>query len=228
MTGPSIPIQIDSVKRLEGFQRTRCVYFRIDNASWIQSESLQFLRRTRNPILALFSRLLFRGKNSPLLWQSGDQGALAVPWRTWSVLVSPSQTIDKGGLFLSSDSIDRTFKEIGANQKLSMDTGHFWIPNELIKVGTEQEPRVGDIFRVSLEMFSACYRFIEGSMDEDAWLEFCRLNADGIRPSDRETEAFRQWRKEKVGQFKERHYASDYEGRRLKKKETGGSGNELS
>jgi hypothetical protein len=192
MAEPTVPVQIDSIKRLKGFQRSRCVYFRIEVADM--------------PITGSFPAV------------PSDQALLAA-WGSWAVLVGPGTSIDAHGLFHTAESISRTLERIEGTEGVFLDLGHIWLPNELLSVQNEGDKvMTGDVFRLSLPLFNQCYRFIAEMISEQEWLASCKSYAGGIRPSPQETAAFRQWRRKQVKQSSDRYHHDDYEGRRLPKK----------
>ena len=195
MGEPTVPVQIDSIKRLKGVQRTRCVYFRIEVADM--------------PITGSFTAV------------PSDQALLAA-WGSWAVLAGPGTSIDAQGLFTTAESIRRTLHRVEETTGVFLDLGHIWLPNELLS-GKHKRDKImaGDVYRLSIPLFSQCYRFIAEMISEKEWLASCKSSAGGIRPSSQETAAFRQWRREQVKQSKDRYHHADYEGRRLPKKQGG-------
>ena len=76
----------------------------------------------------------------------------------------------------------------------------------------------GDVYRLSTPLFSQCYRFIAEMITEEEWLASCKSYSGAIRPSPKETDAFRQWRREQIKQSHDRYHNADYADRRLPKK----------
>jgi hypothetical protein len=193
MSEPTIPVQIDSIKRLKGFQRARCVYFRIEASDM--------------PITGSFP-VLPRGH------------ALLAAWGSWAVLAGPGKSIDAHGLFRTPESIRRTLQGIEEIEQVFLDLGHIWLPNELLSVQQEgARIMTGDVYRLSLPLFSQCYRFVAEMITEQEWLASCKSYSQAIRPSPKETAAFRLWRREQIERSKARYYHPDYAARQLPKKQ---------
>jgi len=194
MPEQSVPVYIDSIKRIDDFQRTRCVYFRID----IDDE--------------------------PPSWSydiSGNDQVLLHTWGSWSVLLGPGQSNDAEGLFSSPDSIDRALQSIEETEGPTLDLGNIWLPNDLLDLeGEGKEVRSGDVYRLSPSLFRQCYRFSVEMITEAEWLDSCRSDSHAIWPSPRETAAFREWRKGQIKRSSERYHHPDYANRRLGKKKS--------
>ncbi len=194
MSEQTIPVQIDSIKRLGDFQKTRCAYFRIEV--------------TAGPIAGPYPTF------------HHDKALLAV-WGSWAALAGPGKAIDDQGLFVSAESINRTLLSIEEAEGLYLDLGYIWLPNELLGFQDQDNTiRIGDVFRLPVLLFHQCYRFTADMITEDEWLESCESYSDAIRPSPQETAAFRQWRREQIKRSGDRYHQSDYADRRLPKKRT--------
>ncbi|UCE47881.1 MAG: hypothetical protein JSW47_20070 [Phycisphaerales bacterium] len=194
MSELTIPVQIDSIKRLDEFQRTRCIYFRVEIED--------------GPILG----------PHPV---SHDDRALLAAWGSWVVLAGPGRLVDADGLFVSPESIDQTLLSIEETEGLFLDLGYIWLPNELLGLQDRgNDVRKGDVYRLSTPFFRQCYRFAVDMMTEEEWLDSCKFYSDAIRPSPRETAAFREWRREQIKRSRDRYHQSDYADHRLPKKES--------
>ena len=182
----TIPVQIDSMKELEQFPRTRCIYYRVE------LEDGYVFRKTR---YLLSSSAFFAAGVS---W-----AALAGP-----VLVDGREN----SLFLTPDLITRTIDSLHANEKLNLDLGYLWVPNSMFqKAAPGLTIRDGDVYRLSLPYFRYCYRFWLGKIPNEEWLNPRKRFREPITPSPQETEAFRQWRLEQIAishaRFHDRSYA---------------------
>ena len=186
---PDVPVFIDSVKDSGDFKNTRCIYYRIE-----------------------FDDRLFKIRHSFISNNFEVMG-------TWAILSSPFKEITRKNLFVSYDIIAKTLKYIEDHDNLFLEIGNIWIPNFLIfKENSTQKVRQGDVYRISKELFSLCYGYVAGFIQEEDWIKNSRKYLNDIRPSADETKAFKEWRKEKIKQSKERYDNKDYKEYRLQKK----------
>jgi hypothetical protein len=137
----------------------------------------------------------------------------------WFVLAGPRQSINDGGLFVSSDLINRTLRSIEETEGLFLDLSHIWLPNKLLALKEQNfEVRGGDVYRLTPQLFLQCYRFSSEMITEDEWLKYCESHSNAIKPSPKETAAFRDWRRGQIMQSSERYHHPDYAKRRLPRK----------
>jgi hypothetical protein len=188
----TLPVLIDHFMSKEGFNRVRCVYYRVEAAggpgAWPHSRT------------------------------DGADSNLAA-WSDWAILTGPDPAVSTGALFESPDVIDGTFERLEKSEERFLDLAHIWLPAEVFDAGSGSEPvRKGDVYRISIPLFSQCYRFSTGAMSEEEWLEACRSLAGDLRPSPRETEAFRSWRKQEISHARTLYHSDEYAGRRLRKR----------
>ena len=194
MSEQTIPVQIDSIKRTGEFQKTRCAYFRIEI--------------TDGPI----------AEPHPILYN--EKVRLAV-WGSWAALMGPDKSIDDHDLFISPESINRTLVSIEETEGLFLDLGYIWLPNKLLALqDRDSEVRNGDVYRLPMQLFHQCYRFIADMITEDEWLDSCESYSNTILSSSQETFAFRQWRKKQIKRSSDRYHQSNYADHRLPKKRT--------
>ena len=140
----TMPVQIDSIMRLEGFQRSRCIYF--------------LLEVIAGPIVGPYTT-------------SFDDRALLATWGNWAVLTGPGTAIAEGGLFISPEIINQTLQSIEDSQELILELSHIWLPNSLLRMEeNDKEIRKGDVYRLSTRLFRDCYRFVSGLITEKEWL----------------------------------------------------------
>lgn len=189
-----VPVQIDSMKWLNDFQRTRCIYYRVeyDDGSLALPASLR-----------------------------EDDSTIVYAWGSWAVLLGPGKSINNNdqGLFTSPESIDSTLRGIEETDGLTLDLGHIWLPSELFGEQDEDNNiRRGDVYRLGTTLFRQCYQFSAEMITEEQWLGSCKSQRDAIQPSKEETVAFRKWRREQIEQSKERYHSPNYAHRQLKKK----------
>lgn len=194
MNNLMIPVQIDSIKRMEDFQRTRCIYYRI---GFDQGH---------------FSLPFFFSPNDLLL---------SAMWGNWAVLIGPGNILNTDGFFNSPESISSALKIVDASDNMFLDLCHIWLPNEKLNMRRKnQEIRIGDVYRLSPTLFRQCYCFVAGMITENEWLDSCKTESEDIRYSLEETASFRLWRKQQIQQSKDRYHDPEYAGRRLPKKES--------
>jgi hypothetical protein len=194
---PSVPVQIDSIKSYEGFQRTRCAYFRIELAE--------------GPLAATYPAA------------NEDQLQIAT-WGSWAVLSGPSKRVLDGDYFTSPESIELTLERVEETEGLFLDLGYVWLPNDLLgPQHRDGKARHGDVYRLTTELFHKCYLHVAGMIGNEEWLESCRSSpADAVRLSEEETEAFREWRRNRIARTSERYHSEAYSGLRLKRKDSAG------
>jgi hypothetical protein len=188
----TIPVQIDSVMQLEGFQRTRCIYFLLE---------------------------VIDGSIVGPYTSSFNDRALLAMWGNWSVLTGPGRAISMDGLFTSPEMINQTLTRIEETNELILELSHIWLPNSLLRFEErEKEIRKGDVYRLSFRLFYECYRFIAGMISEKEWLEKCDAYSTEIEPSNIETTAFRKWRLEEIQRSRDHYHSENYSEYRLPKK----------
>lgn len=192
MARTTIPIQVDSIKTLEDFKRTRFIYYRIE-----------FDDR------AVISSRPNRLKGGPLF----------SVWGSWAILTGPGPSGREHRLFNSPESIQNTIASLEDNERLFLDLGHFWVPNELLGTGDILESiKSGDVYRVSVPLFQECYRFAADMISQERWIESCLSMTKQLQPSPKESAAFRSWRQDRIKRSSERYHHADYESLRLPKK----------
>ena len=190
----TIPVQIDTVMWVEGFQRTRCIYF--------------LLEVIGGPLVGPYTGSI-------------DDRALLAVWGNWSILTGPGRAFSLDGLFASPETINQTLTSIEEIEELILELSHIWLPNSLLnKEEREKGIRKGDVYRLSFRLFHDCYRFIAGMISEKEWLELCEVYSGEIKPSDKETTAFRKWRLEEIQRSSDHYHSEDYAEYRLPKKRT--------
>lgn len=196
----TIPIFIDSIKTLGGFQRTRCVYFRVEDL------------------------------DGPISWPIGSpegDSSVMLAWGSWAVIAGPRDGRKKDKVFDSIEAIEDMFESIEGSDRLSIELSHLWVPNTLLSAPAGQSSdNMARVYRISPELFRVCYRFSADLIDEGEWLEYCLLHKSEISPSDKEAALFAEWRSLQFKRASERYHSSEYADLRLAKKE--GPDNELS
>ena len=193
MANLTIPVQIDSVKEMEEFQRTRCGYYRVE------LEDGYVFRKTR---YLLSSSAFFAAGVS------------------WAALAGPVLTDGKEDeLFLTAEIISATINSLHSNDRLSLDLGYLWIPNFMFQKAAPGTPiREGDVYRMSLPYFRYCYRFTMGMIPVEEWLNPRKRFREPMQPSPEETKAFRKWRLAQIAISHDRYHHRSFTPYRLKKK----------
>jgi len=189
----TIPVQIDSIKEMEGYQRTRCIYYRVE------LEDGYVFRKTR---YLLSSSAFFAAGVS------------------WAVLAGPVlQEGAESDQFLTQESIEQTISSLHGNEKLSLELGYIWVPNGMFqKASPGQAIHEGDVYRMSLPYFRYCYRFSIGKINDVDWLNPRKRFREPILPSPQETQVFRDWRKAQIAVSRHRYHQKEYTRLRLAKK----------
>jgi hypothetical protein len=188
ITNQTIPVQVDSIKRMRGYQRTRCIYYRVE---FLQSAEF------------------FEPLNRP---QSAN---LLATGPAWAVLTGPQDGQER---FTSQESLDQSISAIHQDTALSLELAYIWIPNQAIEqAAVNSLIRAGDVFRLSPGYFSACIRFFLGSLDKRQWLSAGKTTG-AILTSPAETEVFRDWRKSQIKLSRQRYHEPEYSTKRLRKK----------
>lgn len=189
----TIPIQIDSIKKMEEYERTRCIYYRVE------LEDGYVFRKTR---YLLSSSAFFAAGVS------------------WAALAGPVLIDGKeNDLFLTPDLITKTINSLHDNEKLSLDLGYLWVPNNMFEKAAHGEAiREGDVYRLSLSYFRYCYRFAMGKIPQEEWLNPKKRFREPILPSPEETAAFRTWRLAQIAISHEHYHKKSYARFRLAKK----------
>jgi hypothetical protein len=191
MNEQTLPVLVDHFMSQEGFNKVRCVYYRVEAA---------------------------RG---PGAWPrpTGDAASNLASWSDWAILTGPDPSLSKSGLFDSPDIIDRTFESLEKSDERFLDLAHIWIPADLFDPGSGAEPvRKGDVYRISFRLFAECYRLVTEAAGEEEWLEACRALAGDLKPSPSETRAFRAWRRQEIAHARKRYHSNEYASLRLKKR----------
>jgi hypothetical protein len=189
----TIPVQIDSIKEMEDFQRTRCIYYRVE------LEDGYVFRKTRYLL------------NSSAFFAAGV---------SWAALAGPVLTDgEENEFFLTPELITQTIDSLHDNERLSLDMGYLWIPNSMFQKAVRGvDIREGDVYRLSLSYFRYCYRFTLGKISDEEWLNPKKRFRKPIQPSPKETEAFRLWRQKQIEISHNRYHNRSYARFRLAKK----------
>jgi len=190
----TIPVRIDSVKQIGEFQRTRCIYYRVE-----------------------FDDMLLQGPFS-LSMQDTNLRIEFANWN-WAVLSGSMNDFDEKNLFDSSQAINQIFQTIEEFDEIFLDLGHIWLPNDMpALVSQNNKICIGDVYRLSARVFYRCYLLASERIKENEWYEYCMSHPEDLWLSEQETTAFRNWRNEEIEKTKTRYRSKDYANLRLPKK----------
>lgn len=189
----TIPVQIDSIKNWEGFQRTRCIYYRIELEDGYAFRRMRYLARSS----AIFA--------SGVSW-AALAGPILEDGKEWETFQTPQL-------------VENTLDSLQSNDKLFLDLGYLWVPNLMFVPAQPGEAvREGDVYRLSMPYFRHCYRFSVGRIGEQEWLAPRRRFIEPITPSPLETESFRTWRRAQIAVSRRLYHEEPYAPLRLAKK----------
>lgn len=192
MNEQTLPVLVDHFMSTEDFNRVRCVYYRVEASggpgAWPHSET-------------------------------GDTDSNLAAWSDWAILTGPDPSLSTSGLFDSPEVIDGTFGRLEKSGERFLDLAHIWLPAEMFdSVSREGPVKKGDVYRISVPLFTQCYRYATETASEEEWLEACRALATDLKPSPDETLAFRAWRKQEIAHARKLYHSKAYAGRRLRKR----------
>ncbi len=80
---------------------------------------------------------------------------------------------------------------------LNINIDDIWLPNFLLE-GQDSEVSPGDTYRIRYELFLEAYRFRDGQIDKEYFLERCRELDTPVVFSESETEAFKAWHQQEI------------------------------
>jgi len=185
----SVPVFVDSVKALDEFQWTRCIYYRLDF------------------------------NHEPPTWPTpapdGADYAVANLGGA-AVLAGPG---DGKARFDTLADIEATLDALAADDDVAFELGYCWVPSETLTELADEAIRPGDVFRLPAPLFRLCCRHAAGLVDETAWRDGFASSDLRVESSPAETEAFRAWRRGRIGRTRERYRSESYAAQRLPKRE---------
>ncbi len=111
-----------------------------------------------------------------------------------------------GGLFDSPQKIAELFVYLEGEGTLLVDMEDVWLPNFVLRRG---DARVGDVFRVSSQLFESALLFREGRLRVRDFIERCERDLENVRYSEGETAAFLKWREMEILAAREQYPKSD-------------------
>ena len=90
--------------------------------------------------------------------------------------------------------IESLFDRVTKADGLLLDTAYLWLPTAMLfDVLLAESPEIGDVFRVSRELFTSAIDYREGRIEDAPFREICRARTAELRPSEVETRTFAQF-----------------------------------
>lgn len=122
-----------------------------------------------------------------------------------------------GGHFDSPDTIETTLERFEERAELFIDVDDLWIP-EFVLRHAAAEFKLGDVFRISEALFSAAFRYREGLLEQDTYLDVSKEYLSQALPSPSESEAFRAWHWQQVDAARSFYHDNEAKGLMLQRK----------
>lgn len=169
----TIPVFIDDVKRIKGFEMTRCVYFQIEG-----EDSLNPWQLSRD------------GEQISFL-MVGLAGIILTPLDGSPQFTNPKQ-IDELLRFVESRRVDR------GDSELNVELADLWLPNSALPQGGIEVSR-GDLLRIGHRLFHLAFAFRDGRLELADFLRFVSDSPDEVTVAQRETRVFEAWAKREIG-----------------------------
>lgn len=175
----AIPMVVDSLKDLEDFPLTRCIYYaaEVDEAATETGEPID-LKGLGVPLLMLgFAGIIYR----PV----GDQTR-----------------------FSSAEAIEQTFDRIEADPRLYVRTRSIWLANTLLLVkGPPAEQCRGAVFRIGRGLYFRALQFARGTVTREQFVATAEDYASQVEHSPQETDAFARWAEMQVDKARNAYHA---------------------
>jgi hypothetical protein len=181
---PHIPVIIDDVKRLDGFDMTRCVYFHIE------------CEDTLDPWV-----LGVNGMQTPFL-MLGLSGIIIQPIDGGNVFTSPQQLEE---LFSFIEGLRREGRD---EAHMNVEIADVWVPNRML--GMEREAARGDVYRVDLDLFQSAMAFTSGRLNYEAFLGRALENRHEVFFTEQETKVIQAWAAREIERSRESRHSEMY------------------
>ena len=172
----TIPVQIDRIIDTRQYHIVRCAFFRIES--------------TGKP-LAL--------TESPLL--SG--GVSLTVWGEWALLAGPLDSQGALGAFGDLPALESALERIQDEEELLTDLGYLWLPLDLLRDCGEHVPAKGDVYRISMPLFTYGYSRTLSGDSVDAWGDWEAPKECLVFHSADESGVFRAWRRRQIERSRE-------------------------
>ena len=121
-----------------------------------------------------------------------------------------------GDHFDSPESIEATLDRFEERNELFVDVDDLWIP-EFVLRHAANDFQLGDVFRIGEDLFSAAFRYREGQLEQDAFIEAGEQYISQAALSEMESEAFRAWHWQQVDAARLHYYANEAKGEMLQR-----------
>ena len=122
-----------------------------------------------------------------------------------------------GGHFDSADNIESTLDRFEERSELFIDVDDLWIP-EFVLRHAAKDFKLGDVFRIGEELFSAAFRYREGQLEQENFLELSDQHLAQAVHSEIESAAFRTWHWQQVDAARRHYHDNEANGRVLQRK----------
>lgn len=105
--------------------------------------------------------------------------------------------------FASREQIEALFDTLEQTLDYVVELEDIWLPEEWL----QYRPQIsrGDLFRLTFDLFMACYRYRAGIVTQISSLTELKPEPQEIRFSAAETQAFRDWNQQQIQNAKERY-----------------------
>jgi hypothetical protein len=176
----SVPVIIDDVKRLDGFEMTRCIYFQIECEDTLDEWTLR-VGNTETPFLML-----------------GLSGIITQPLSGSGVFGGP-QEIEELFAFIEN------FQRPGWDEPhMYVEIADVWLPNHILE--RDRIVSRGDVYRVRYEFFQSAFAFTVGRLRERAFIRRALDARNEVVFAENETYIFGDWVKREISRsYESRH-----------------------
>jgi hypothetical protein len=111
----------------------------------------------------------------------------------------------QGDRFETVDKLQDLFDRIEGVQGLYVDQDDLWLPNTLLG---EEGPKRGEVFRVSIRLFEAAYRFRNGAIGQEEFEQICAGQGVAVLHSPDETRTFAEWAQAEIATARQTYHAN--------------------
>ncbi len=111
-------------------------------------------------------------------------------------------------MFYNIELIEDLFSKIEDEAGLLIEVDDIWLPM-LLFYSTKIEPELGNVYRISSDMFARALAFREGRIDHETFLSQSKQLERPLVISAEETVVFKQWRKLQIQNAIEQYPKND-------------------
>ncbi len=186
---PTVPVFIDSVKRMDDFECTRCIYYRLEFT------------------------------HEPPTWppSAPADGTYAVAnLGGWAVLCGPGGAERFDSSIDIEATLDELAGDDDISFDLGYC---WLPNAALEAADPDGTVRAGDVLRLPAPLFRLCCRHAAGQVGDEPWRAGFATSEPVVELSVSETEAFRAWRRTRIDKTRQRYRAEDYAKHRLPQRE---------